>query len=180
MYAFLEYTWRKMVSKQADCLRKTNCWEVCGTTEIFFHRGTVSLFDYCKRDTQLTFNHDFLNPWTNVWVSGHLLGCGERADEVHAALVEWLEEGIVLGDLDGEALGVEHFIRARRRRRQRRHLWSFFVGTKEAKANTCVVLKFCANKRNLKDQNFSKTVLVPFSIRVGMGNWCSFNFILQE
>jgi hypothetical protein len=42
--------------------------------------------------------------------SSHLLGCGERAYEVHAALIEWLEEGIVLGDLDGEALRVEHLI----------------------------------------------------------------------
>jgi hypothetical protein len=77
--------------------------------------------------------------------SSHLLGCGERADEVHAALVEWLEEGIVLRDLDGEALGVEHFIGTRRRRRQGRHFWNFLVST--------------------KDQNFSKTVLLSFCIR---------------
>ncbi len=131
------YTRREKVSKQAECLLKINFKETCEITKIFFHRGTVSVLTTVKGTLSCAIMSRFLE-------SSHLLGCGERANEVHAALVEWLEEGIVLGDLDGEALGVEHFIGARRRRRQGRHLWSFSVETKEAKANICVVLEFPA------------------------------------
>jgi hypothetical protein len=77
--------------------------------------------------------------------SNHLLGCGERADEVHAALVEWFEEGIVLRDLDGEALGMEHFIGARRGRRQGRTtfvvVFSFY---QRSQSKHFFVLKFPA------------------------------------
>jgi hypothetical protein len=45
----------------------------------------------------------------------YLLGCREGADKVHAALVELAEERIILRDLDGEALGVEHYTRRKRR-----------------------------------------------------------------